>query len=425
MKNSLIFFLLWSTFFPVSAQSEFSKWFTGGSLRIDYILAGNNKKSEIFLQSLKKEIFWGGSKNCLIDTLGYGEFLCKVFPEGKDNLIYSKGFSTLFQEWQTTAEASIINKGFYQSTIIPFPKQAVRFEIYERDPASGFVEKLSVKIDPLDYFIEPSPGLEYKVEKIKISGNPEKCVDIVFVPEGYTKNQMEKFKADISRLTDSLFAIKPFSTYQNKFNLYAVMAPSEEEGADIPGTNVWKNTLVNSGFYTFDSERYLTTLDFWKVRDIAALAPCDQIYVLVNTEKYGGGGVYNHYSLTSASNVLSSQVFIHEFGHGFAGLGDEYYTSDVSYNDFYSSEIEPWEPNLTTLVDFSSKWKNQLSPLTPVPTPVNPEYMNSTGVFEGGGYVAKGVYRPSYDCRMKSNNPENFCKVCEQAIEQMILVITR
>jgi hypothetical protein len=203
------------------------------------------------------------------------------------------------------------------------------------------------------------------------------------------------------------------------------MDPSEDAGADIPGAGIWKNTLVNSSFYTFDSERYLTTLDFWKVKDIAALAPYDQIYILVNTEKYGGGGIYNHYNLTSTGNQHSSTVFIHEFGHGFAGLGDEYYTSDVSYTDFYSPEIEPWEPNLTTLVNFSEKWENLLIPGTPVPTPESPEYINTTGVFEGGGYVAKGVYRPAVNCRMKSNNSEHFCQVCEKTIEQMILFLTR
>jgi hypothetical protein len=409
----------------ISAQSEFMKWFSDGSLRIDYILAGTSNNSEFYLQSLKKEAFWGGSKTNLTDSMGYGEFLCKVFPEESNNLIYSRGFSTLFQEWQTTAEASVIKKGFYESTVIPFPKSPIRFEIYEREGGSAYVLKLSVKIDPANYFIEPSPGLNYDVEKIRISGEPDKCVDIVFIPEGYTRNQMGKFKSDINRLADSLFSVKPFSDYKNKFNIYAVLAPSIDEGADIPGAHIWKNTLVNSGFYTFDSERYLTTLDFWRVRDIAALAPNDQIYVLVNTTKYGGGGVYNHYSLTSASNELSSQVFIHEFGHGFAGLGDEYYTSDVSYSDFYSPKIEPWEPNLTTLVNFSSKWKNLLGTTTPIPTPVTPESIKNTGVFEGGGYVAKGVYRPAYDCRMKSNTPDGFCKVCELSIEKMILFLTQ
>jgi hypothetical protein len=425
MKKCLILIFLCIQTLLLSCQSEFSKWFSDGSLRIDYMLAGNKSNSQVYLQALKKEPFWGGSKTSLIDSLNYGGYLVKVFPDGSDNVIYSQGFSTLFQEWQTTAEAQKTDRGFYQSTVIPFPKDAVRFEIYERDNFSSFTLKFSMKIDPSDYFIQPSPGVEFIVDKIRISGEPAHCVDIVFIPEGYTENQMGKFEADILRLTDSLFKIKPFSDYRNKFNLYAVLSPSKEQGTDIPGKNIWKNTLVNSSFYTFGSERYLTTLDFWKVRDIAALTPCDQICILVNTKKYGGGGVYNYYTLTSASNELSPQVFIHEFGHGFAGLGDEYYTSDVSYIDFYSTKMEPWEPNLTTLVNFSAKWKNQLNPETPVPTPVTPEYINSTGVFEGGGYNAKGVYRPAFDCRMKTNSRDSFCEVCQLSIEKMILFLTR
>jgi hypothetical protein len=249
MKNFLILIVMNFQPLLLSCQTDFNKWFSNGSLRVDYILAGNHTDSEIFLESLKKEAFWGGSKTQLIDNLGYGEYLCKVFPVGSEELIYSRGFSTLFQEWQTTAEASVLNKGFYQSTSIPFPKSPIRFEIYRRNLKAEFVLKLSLKIDPADYFIQPSPGINYKVEELMISGDPSQNVDIVFIPEGYTSYQMDKFKADILRLTDSLFCVKPFSFYHNKFNLHAVLAPSDEEGADIPGANVWKNTLVNSSLY--------------------------------------------------------------------------------------------------------------------------------------------------------------------------------
>ncbi len=425
MKNFFLLLIIVCIPLFVFPQTNYVKFFSEGSLRIDYILAGNNKNCEVYLQSLKKEAFWGGSKNVLIDSLAYGEFMCKVFNDGTGKLIYSRGFSTLFQEWQTTKEASEVNKSFTQSTIMPFPKETVRFEIYERNQKAEMILKFSVKINPADYFIQPSPPNSYKVDSVQISGDPAHSVDIVFIPEGYTEKQMNKFKSDIIRLTDSLFAVQPFKNYRNKFNLYAVLAPSVEEGADLPGENIWRNTILNSSFYTFDSERYLTTLDFWKVRDLAALAPCDQVYILVNTEKYGGGGIYNHYNLTSTGDDLSPQVFIHEFGHGFAGLGDEYYDSVVSYTDFYSPEIEPWEPNLTTLVNFSSKWKNMLAPGTPIPTPVKDKSSQMIGVFEGGGYVAKGVYRPAFDCRMKSNRPDAFCKVCQKSIELMILTICK
>ncbi len=406
------------------SQSEFSKWFTNGSLRVDYILAGKADTTEILLQALRKEPFWGGSLTHLTDQVPYGEYMVRVFPKGGNELIYSRGFSTLYQEWQTTAEAKYLRRGFEGSSVIPFPKVPVRFEIWQRVRHTGWVRKFSVNVDPSDYFIQPSPPARYPVEKISVNGDPAHSVDLVFVPEGYTAGQMDKFRADILRLTDSLFRVLPFSEYRSKFNLWAVMAPSADQGADIPGNRLWVNTLVNSSYYTFDEERYLTTLDYWKLRDVAALAPCDQIYVLVNTPKYGGGGVYNHYNLTSVDNSLSPQVFIHEFGHGFAGLGDEYYTSSVAYEDFYPSDIEPWEPNLTTLVNFGAKWKDMLKPGTPVPTPATEAYIGSVGVFEGGGYVAKGVYRPETDCRMKSNEPDDFCRVCRRAITGVILSLT-
>lgn len=425
MKITILFVLLGLQSLSLSSQTAFTKYFSDGSLRVDFVIAGDQNTAEVYLQSLKKEAYWGGSKSNLIDEMGYGEYFCKVFTVGSNELIYSRGFSTLFQEWQTTAEASVVKKAFYESTNIPFPLSPVRFEIYQRNRKAEYDLKFSLKIDPSDYFIQPSTTTAYNVEKINVTGDPSESIDIVFIPEGYTSLQMEDFKSDIRRLTDSLFTVKPFSTYRSKFNLYAVIAPSEEEGSDIPGAHLWKNTLLNSSFYTFDSERYLTTLDFWKVKDVAALAPYDQIYVLVNTKKYGGGGVYNHFSLTSSSNRLSPEVFIHEFGHAFAGLGDEYYTSDVSYTDFYSPETEPWEPNLTTLANFNVKWKNMLDPGTPVPTPAVSPYLNKTGVFEGGGYVAKGVYRPAIDCRMKSNDTPNFCAVCEKSIEKMILFLTK
>jgi hypothetical protein len=331
------------------------------------------------------------------------------------------GFSTLFEEWQTTLEARAVRKGFYESIILPFPLKKMLLELSWRKKGKEFEPKLTMMIDPADYFIQPSPGRKYEVKQLIAGGKPENSVDLVFVPEGYTAGQMDKFLADVNKLCDYLFNTAPYNRYPEKFNIFAVLAPSEDEGCDIPGAGIWKNTQMNSSFYTFNSERYLTTLDYWKVRDLSALAPCDHVVILVNSEKYGGGGVYNHYTLTSTDNKYSSFVFVHELGHGFGGLGDEYYTSDVAYNDFYSPAVEPWEPNLTTLVDFKAKWQDLLRPGTPVPTPALPEYLNSTGVFEGGGYVEKGVYRPAYNCIMKSSDAPGYCKVCEVSIEKMIL----
>ena len=198
---------------------------------------------------------------------------------------------------------------------------------------------------------------------------------------------------------------------------------SDESGVTIPGGEIYVKTNINSSFYTFDMDRYLTTFDTKAIYDIAANVPYDAIFVLVNSKRYGGGGFYNHYCEGTVDNQLSRLVAIHEFGHSFAGLADEYYDAEVTYSDFYNLKVEPWEPNITTNVDFASKWKSMISPDVPVPTPREPKFQNSTGMFEGGGYLAKGMYSPRMDCRMKSNEQQSFCPVCQEAIMKMIKVL--
>jgi hypothetical protein len=333
-----------------------------------------------------------------------------VIDEATQKVIYSYGYSTLFSEWQTTDEAKKTVKSFSETVLCPYPKNNVKVEFYSLDNNGKFVKKFEYIIDPRNYFISKERKAVYPVLTILKSGDPGKKVDIVIIPEGYKKNELKKFKKDCERFTAALFTASPFKEMKDKFNISAVMVPSEESGTDIPKENIWKKTAVNSNFYTFGTERYLMTAANKRLRDIASNVAYDQIYILVNTDKYGGGAIYNHYAVSVTSNDLFDYIVVHEFGHAFAGLGDEYYTSEVSYIDFYPKNIEPWEPNLTTLVDFDRKWKNMLDKNIPIPTPAEEKYYNKTGVFEGGGYEAKGVYRPAYDCIMKSLKRE-FCGV--------------
>ena len=260
----------------------------------------------------------------------------------------------------------------------------------------------------------------YKKFKVHKSGSPGKKLDILFIPEGYLADQEEKFRSDCSRFAGYLFNTSPYDEYTGMINIWGVFAPSRDEGTDIPGDSIWANTLLNTSFNTFGSERYLTTADYFMVRDIASNAPADQVIILVNYDKYGGGGMYNFYSVSTVDHESSDFVMTHEFGHAFPGLGDEYYSSDVAVEDFYNLGKEPWEPNLTTLVDFNSKWAGMLDASTPVPTEDTDEYDGIIGVFEGGGYVASGVYRPYRDCSMNVVRYNHFCPVCKQAIRQMI-----
>lgn len=216
-------------------------------------------------------------------------------------------------------------------------------------------------------------------------------LDITFIAEGYTQSQMKSFQEDVKRMYDYLITQEYFIRYKDKINVWAVESPSDQSGLVNPGKNIWHRSLAGTSFSTFGTDRYLTTLKFKSVMDIAACAPGDIAYILVNSNEYGGGGVYNHYNVSTVGHPLSNKVFIHEFGHGLAGLGDEYYSSEVAYSEFYPLGVEPWESNLTTLVNFDSKWKSMIESGTPIPNPADDNFKTKVGVFEGGGYVSKGV----------------------------------
>ncbi len=419
MKRKILFILITFPLFGF-AQVNFDNYFIDKSLRFDFLLGGNNNTTTVYPKQIKQEPFWGGSKKNLIDTFNCGTYRYRVFDLQSDSLIFTKGFSTLFQEWQTTAEAKMRDKTFYQAAIFPFPKKKVRLEIDARQWSGKFKTIYKTEIDPKDYFILKEIPHPFKTVTIIKNGESKNKVDLVILAEGYTTTEMDKFIADAKRVSGYLFKAEPFKSKKKNFNVTAVLTPSVESGTDVPGEGIYKNTHFNSSFYTFNISRYLTVTDMKSVYDAAAAAPYDFIYILVNTKRYGGGGFYNFVTVCTADNQLTKEVFVHEFGHGFAGLGDEYYTSEVAYENFYNLDIEPWEPNLTTLVNFNRKWKNMVSDSVPIPTPREEKYKNTVGVYEGGGYLSKGIYSPFIDCRMKSNKAKSFCPVCSEAIKKVI-----
>ncbi|MFC2151782.1 M64 family metallopeptidase [Bacteroidota bacterium] len=418
MRTTIIFLLI--TINQLFAQeSNFNQYFEDQSMRLDFIFYGNADSEEIKLAKITKEHFWGGSKTVLIDKFNYGEYTFEIIDLIADSIIYSQGFCTLFEEWQTTLEADTIYKEFRQSVVFPYPKTPVLIRIYSLAWEGNFIELFNYKIDPKEYTYN-SELKKFPFIKLVDNGESSEKVDLVFLAEGYTVDEMDKFESDAKRMIDYLFLYEPYLSNKDKFNIWLVKSESEDSGTDIPGEDIYKNTIVNSNFYTFGSERYLTTEDFFAVRDVAGLVPCDDICILVNSEKYGGGGIYNHYAITSVDHAFSKEVFIHELGHSFAGLGDEYYNSSTAYNDFFNLEIEPWQPNLTTLVSFDHKWKLLINTDIPVPTPREEKYDTIIGAFEGGGYVSEGMYSPFMDCRMKTNRAPGFCPVCQESIFKMI-----
>lgn len=413
---SLIFVLL----FAPKSDAKFSKLFEGKTLRLDYYHCGNAVSEKFYFDELIQESYWAGSENNLIDEMAYGNHLLEVCTLETNELIYSKGFCTLFDEWQTTAEAKTIECCYPESVIMPFPREKVVVSISTRNKSGEFEKQFEYSVDPSSYFIKKERE-KLPVFDVVNSGDPVKNIDIVLLPEGYTADQKELFKADCEKFAEEMFSYSPYSENKNKFNIRGVWAPSKEEGPDIPGKNIWNKTRMNGSYYTFDSERYLMINDFQGVRDVAGNAPYDYIYILANTDKYGGGAVYNFYGISAAHHFdEAGKIYIHEFGHLFAGLGDEY-VGGVEYADFYPTDLEPWEPNLTTLVNFDWKWKNMLPEGTVIPTPQKQGNNDKLGVYEGGGYVSKGVYRPWINCLMNNLHTINvFCPVCSKSIQEMI-----
>ncbi len=414
-----LFFLL--AFLPMTVWAQFDRYFTEASLRVDYCLTGNHNATTYSLKELIREPYWSGSKTNLVDNMEYGSYQVKVYEAGTEHLLFSKGYQNLYGEWQTTDEAKKITKSFEESVIVPFPKVKIDIVLLHKTWEGELLEGMRLTVSPDDYFIRDYNNLNLPVYEAWI-GNKDvaKAVDIVILPEGYTQAEMGKFIKDCDFFVESLCQYAPYDRYRESFNIRGLLVPSAESGCTMPGDRIYKNTAMRFSFWTFDSERYCMSTDNRDIRDLAGQVPYDQIYVLVNTEKYGGGGIYNFYCSSSSSNDFSSDVIIHEFGHGFAGLADEYYYGGT-YEDMYNNDLEPWEPNITTLVNFDAKWKDMMDKATPVPTPREKKYETTIGVFEGGGYEAEGIFSPHMDCLMKTFNGDKFCPVCQRAIERMIL----
>jgi len=415
-----VIFLILLSITVTYSQINFDDYFENKTLRLDYFHSGDKESDFYSFDELIEEPYWGGSKVNLIDKFNYGKYKFEVHDAASNQLIYSRGYSTLFNEWQTTEEAKHTTRTFSETIVFPFPKNPVMVKFYSSNRKNEWIKKFEYEVNPENYFIKPERVSEYRTFEVLNSGDPSVKVDIVLIPEGYRWHEMEKFKKDCERFAGYLFNCSPFKENKDKFNIRGIEAPSMESGTDIPKENIWKKTLVNSTFYTFDLERYLMTDDNKTLRNVASNTPYDQIYIIANSSKYGGGAIYNHYSLCVSDERYSEFVFTHEFGHGFASLADEYFTSDIAYEEFYPLDVEPTDPNVTTLVDFDFKWKDLVDEGTPIPTPDTEEYKNKVGAFEGGGYLEKGIYRPFHDCTMKSIKVDNFCPVCKRAIQQMI-----
>lgn len=398
------------------------------TLRLDYIFSGTDKTQEISLDEMYCLDGWAGRRVNMDHVLLRGNGQISLTDKVSGQVLYRQSFSTLFQEWQTTEEATRVRKSFENVFLVPMPncKAEVKIELY--DFRGGVSTSLVHELDPSDILIRRLNPQPAEHEYISKSGDPEECIDVAIVAEGYTADEKALFYEDARKAVEAILSHQPFGQYKDNFNFVAVALESEDSGVSVPGESDWKKTALSSHFNTFYMDRYLTTLRLKNMHDKLAGIPYEHIVILANTDTYGGGGIYNSYTLTTAHHKSFEPVVVHEFGHSFAGLADEYYYDD-QYVEYYYPDCEPWEQNITTLYDFSSKWENLLPISVAIPSPVPAESLwqedgngkNSLiGVYEGAGYQSRGVYRPYPDCRMKTNSPKAFCPVCQRAIARVI-----
>lgn len=412
MKRLCFLFLVVLSALGISAQ-DFNSWFQDKTLRIDYIFSGNDHEQHIAVDELCQSPRWYGKRQRLAELPmeGNGQITVRDSVSGK--IIYRNSFSTLFQEWQSYPEAKTIDKSFENVFLVPMPKRTVKVTLDLRDNRRQISASLTHVVNPNDILIRHIGEKEVTpYVYLQKAADTTRCIRIAYVAEGYTKAEMPKFLEDARRAMGYLFSYEPFKNSRNRFSLVAVESPSVDSGVSIPREGIWKNTALLSNYDTFYSERYLTTLHLKRLHDCLAGIPYEHIIVLVNTERYGGGGILNSYDLCAAHNSTFRPVVVHEFGHSFAGLADEY-AYDTEEVPMYPHDVEPWEKNITTKVDFKGKWENLIGK--------DPK----AGFYEGAGYSPKGVYRAYPDCRMRTNENPDFCPACRQAIQAVIDFYTK
>jgi len=485
MKHSfvtLIIILSLSALLMPQSSIHFDDYFIDKTMRIDYFHIGDSKEEFITIDQIYQQGIWAGSKRNLIDNFDNGSYYFKIYDSSSEELIFSKGFDSYFSEYKTTSSAlKGIKRTYHESALFPYPKARVKFTLEVRNRKNQLQLLFSQDIDPKSIsIIREIQEKGVKVFEVVKNGDSHQKVDIAFIAEGYTSQEENKLKADFARFTKVFFNQEPYKTYKDRFNIYAVFKPSDESSCDEPTHGSFKNTALNTTFNSLGSARYLLTEDNKALRDIAAHVPYDALFIMINHKRYGGGGIYNFFCTFTVDSQWYEYLFLHEFGHSFAGLADEYYTSSVAYNEFYPRGVEPTEPNITALLDPKNlKWKELMTSGIEIPTlwekeefdkldktyqnirqKINKEiarmkrekapkeeieklekksellskehakkvedyiqkskFFGKVGAFEGAGYSSQGLYRPMVDCIMFTKGRKPFCKVCQEAIVRVI-----
>ncbi len=404
----ILFILLTLSFSSAGAQ-DFEDYFEDRTLRIDYTFAGDSARQDIYVDELSAIPHWYGKTKRLAEVPLKGNGQVIVRDAQSDSIIYRHSFSTLFQEWLAEDEAKHTRRSFENVFLVPYPKQPVTVTVELYDYHQNINATLTHTVDPQDILIRHIGERNVTPYVTLHSGAAPHPIRIAFVAEGYQGEELTTYLEDCRKAVRSLFSHEPFKSLQDRFNIIALLSTSEESGVSVPRQGIWKRTALGSHFDTFYTERYLTTLHLKRLHDLLAGTPYEHIIILTNTTTYGGGGIYNSYNLAAAHGPMYEPVVVHEFGHSFGGLGDEYPYGDS--DPMYFADTEPWEPNLTTKHDFSGKWENLIRE-------------GKAGMVEGGGYLSHGVWRGQEDCRMRTNEYPTFCPVCQQALTRLIKFYT-
>ncbi len=482
MKMKQLVFVVFSIWFLMPARAtetvNFKGFFEDATLRIDLVHIGDKKSEWFAMDHMYKTSAWAGSPDHLIDTFNNGRYFIKVFDATSGKLVFSRGFNSIFGEYATTKPAADgIKRAFYETALIPFPLNRVRLTISARNRDNSLKEVFCREIDPKSVdIIRLNKNSTVQVFSIAGNTDPHHAMDLVIVADGYTETERDKAVSDAQHFAGKMLSMAPYDRYRSHINISLAFRPSPDSGCTEPTRGIYKRTVVNASFNSLGLPRYLLTEDNGNFRDIAGVIPYDIAVVMVNSPRYGGGGIYNFFCVFTADNPYRDYLFLHEFGHAFAGLADEYYSSAVTYDDFYPKGVEPLEPNITALLNPKQlKWQKLVTPGTPVPTPwgkaeydmhnriyqkrrhtldskiaeltrsgampgkikllktratelseQNAKWVQQffeknpgngkVGAFEGAGYISKGLYRPMLDCIMFSKGEKPFCKVCEEAV---------
>jgi hypothetical protein len=405
MRKLLFLSILLCSSALLSAQTFYEDHFQENTLRVDYIFSGTDKTCDIALGELKRLDGWAGRRVNMTEVplRGNGQLLMTDAASG--DTLYRMSFCTLFQEWQATEEATRVRRSFENVFLLPMPAKPANIEVKLFDFHENVAGRMTHTVDPSDILIRPVK-VETPYRELLHSGDSKEKIDVAIMAEGYTEAEMDVFYRDAQATVDALLSHEPFASMKDRFNIIAVASPSQDSGVSVPREGKWCRTAVDSHFDTFYSDRYLTTLHLSQMHDALSGLPYEHIIILANTDTYGGGGIYNSYTLTTAHHSAFAPVVVHEFGHSFGGLTDEY-AYDDQYVEYYYPDIEPWEQNITTMADFSKKWKDLYE-------------QGVVGLVEGGGYQTKGVWRPQENCRMRTNAAPAFCPVCQRALRNII-----